>query len=126
MKYSCFYACFSPTKKGLRRVRVLFDFQARNSKELTVQKGEEVAVRKTSCLVKFAICQRKTSKDRLALRDNKRGYFTSCVVFFRARQWREKMCEIVKCPLVLSRKTSKKRFFIPLEFLRYQASIFFS
>jgi len=51
MKYSCFYSCFSPTKKGLRRVRVLFDFQARNSKELTVQKGEEVAVRKNSCLL---------------------------------------------------------------------------
>lgn len=34
----------SPTKKGLRRVRVLFDFQARNSKELTVHRGEEVAV----------------------------------------------------------------------------------
>ena len=37
---------FSPPKKGLRRVRVLYDFQARNSKELSVQKGEEVAVRK--------------------------------------------------------------------------------
>lgn len=34
----------SPTKKGLRRVRVLYDFQARNSKELSVQQGEEVAV----------------------------------------------------------------------------------
>lgn len=34
----------SPTKKGLRRVRVLYDFQARNSKELSVKQGEEVAV----------------------------------------------------------------------------------
>ncbi|XP_078366164.1 epidermal growth factor receptor kinase substrate 8-like isoform X2 [Oculina patagonica] len=34
----------SPPKKGLRRVCVLYDFQARNSKELSVQKGEEVAV----------------------------------------------------------------------------------
>ncbi|PFX30566.1 Epidermal growth factor receptor kinase substrate 8 [Stylophora pistillata] len=33
----------SPPKKGLRRVRVLYDFQARNSKELTVHQGEEVA-----------------------------------------------------------------------------------
>lgn len=34
----------SPPKKGLRRVRVLYDFQARNSKEVTVHQGEEVAV----------------------------------------------------------------------------------
>lgn len=34
----------SPPKKGLRRVRVLYDFQARNSKELTVRQGEEVSV----------------------------------------------------------------------------------
>ena len=40
-------ACFSPTKKGLRRVRVLYAFQARNSKELTVHQGEEVAVRRS-------------------------------------------------------------------------------
>ncbi|KAK2568293.1 Epidermal growth factor receptor kinase substrate 8 [Acropora cervicornis] len=46
-KHQCLSVCFSPTKKGLRRVRVLFDFQARNSKELTVHRGEEVAPKKT-------------------------------------------------------------------------------
>ena len=44
-KHYCLSLCFRPTKKGMRRVRVLYDFQARNSKELTVQKNEEVAVR---------------------------------------------------------------------------------
>ena len=46
LKATFFGACFSPPRKGLRRVRVLYEFQARNSKELSVSKGEEVAVGK--------------------------------------------------------------------------------
>ena len=46
---------------------------------------------------------------------NTRGYFASCVVFFRAPQGREKMRAMSKMPRVLYAKPSNKRFIIPLQ-----------
>ena len=48
--------------------------------------------------------------------DNTRGYFTSCVVFFRAPQGRGKMRATSKMSAVLSVKPSNKRFIIPLHY----------